>query len=64
MEQSAKNAKLKIVYFDVETNEQLSLFLTDLTFVVFDSKDNTLKRISTKIQQTNHITMIYSSVTL
>ena len=51
MKELADNAKPEIVYYDVQTNDNLSLYLDDSTFVCYDLKDNTLKRISSKIYE-------------
>ena len=53
MNESAKNAKPEMVYFNVKTTEKLSLFLNDSTYICYDLQDNTLKRISSKIQETD-----------
>ena len=53
MEKLAQEANLKIVYFDVESNDKMCYFMPDKTFVVYDLKDNTLKRISSKIYETH-----------
>ena len=53
MEKLADEANLEIVHYDVESNDKLCFFLPDKTFVVYDLKDNTLKRISSKIYETN-----------
>ena len=51
MEYDAIHSTPEIIYFNVKTNEQLSLYLNDSTYVCYDLNDNTLKRISTKIQE-------------
>jgi len=53
MEKLADEANLEIFYYDVESNDKLCCFLPDKTFVVYDLKDNTLKRISSKIYETH-----------
>ena len=42
-----------MIYFNVKTTEKLSLFLNDSTYICYDLEDNTLKRISSKIQVTD-----------
>jgi len=49
MEKLADEANLEIVHYDVESNDKLCCFLPDKTLAVYDLKDNTLKRISSKI---------------
>jgi len=53
MEKLADEANLEIFYYDVESNDNLCFFMPDKTFVVYDLKDNTLKRISSKIYETD-----------
>ena len=53
MEDKAEYVEPEIIYFNVKTNEQLSLYLDDSTYVCYDLNDKTLKRISTKIQGKN-----------
>ena len=51
MMEEAESCELEMIYFNVKTNDQLSLYLNDSTYVCYDLKDDTLKRISTKIQE-------------
>jgi len=53
MEKLADEANLEIFYYDVESNDKLYCFLPDKTLVIYDLKDNTLKRISSKIYETH-----------
>jgi len=49
MEKLADEANPEIVHYDVESNDKLCFFMPDKTFVIYDLKDNKLKRISSKI---------------
>lgn len=50
LEESAKNSSLEMIYFNVKSTEKLSLFLNDSTYICYDTEDNTLKRISSKVR--------------
>ena len=51
MMEEAESCEPEMIYFNVKTNDQLSLYLNDSTYVCYDLKDNTLKRISSKIYE-------------
>jgi len=49
MEKLAQEANPEIVHYDVQSNDKLCFFMPDKTLVVYDLKDSTLKRNSSKI---------------